>query len=215
MVVKTITKGSPAELSGVKRGDIIVSADGNIFPNAKALIASMDNKHPGDHLILVINRNGQQINFEIETRMVKVPPTSIILRKLIIENKRVAIATIVSEVKSSFPNAPPDWADSMRNSLQSRYESNLLSGLGQYENFSVVDRSRLKEILNEFQFSQMGFVSDKLRLKIGEMTGATHILDISLSRFQSSTHGRDDMLNARLIEIESGKVLAVDQITTH
>ena len=176
----------------------------------------IDNKNPGDHVLLVINRNGQQINFDIETRMMKVPPTVIIMRKLLYGNNKVVIAIIVSEVKNSFPNVPMDWADSVRNNLQSKYESNLLSDFGQIENFSVVDRSRLKQILDEFQFSQSGFVSDKLRVKIGEMTGATHIFDISFSRFRGRhPNEKDDTLNARLIEIESGKVLAVDQIITH
>ena len=91
----------------------------------------------------------------------------------------------------------------------------MLSDFGEDEKFSVVDRSRLKQILEEFQFNQLGFVSDKLRAKIGEMTGATHILDISFSRFRGRINDQDDILNARLVEIESGKVLAVDQIITH
>jgi len=47
------------------------------------------------------------------------------------------------------------------------------------------------------------------------MTGATHLLDISLGRFQSRDYGFDDILNVRLVEIESGKVLAVDTIKSH
>lgn len=125
------------------------------------------------------------------------------------------MAVIVSEVKNSFPNVHGDWADSIRNNLQSQYEGGLLSGFGKNENFSIVDRSRLKQILDEFKFSYSGFVSDQLRAKIGEMTGATHLLDISLGRFQNSDYSHEDVLNVRLVEIESGKVLAVDRIITH
>jgi predicted metalloprotease with PDZ domain len=176
LVVKALQKDSPAELSGIKRGDIIVSADGKIITTMKAFRSLMDNKNRGDHVFLVINRNGQQINFDIELRVIKVRPTQIIIEKLLDENNKVSIAAIVSEVKNSFENVSKDWADSIRNNLQSRHESGLLSAFGQNKNFSVVDRSRLKQILDEFQFSQIGFVSDKLRAKIGEMTGATHIL---------------------------------------
>ena len=215
LVVKALQKDFPAERAGVKRGDIIISVDGKIITTKKAFYSLMDNKQRGDHVLLLINRKGQQIKFDIETRMIKVRPTEIKIHKLLDENKKVTIAVVVSEVKNSSQNVPKDWADSIRNNLQSDHESFLLSDFGEDEKFSVVDRSRLKQILEEFQFNQLGFVSDKLRAKIGEMTGATHILDISFSRFRGRINDQDDILNARLVEIESGKVLAVDQIITH
>lgn len=222
LVVKALQKDFPAERAGVKRGDVFVSIDGKIIITKKAFYFLMDNKQRGDHVLLVIRRNGKQITFDIETRMIKVRPTEIKIHKLLDENKKVTIAVVVSEVKNSYhevknpyQNVPKDWVDSVRNNLQSDHESGLLSGFGEDEKFSVVDRARLKQILDGFQFSQLGFVSDKLRAKIGEMTGATHILDISFSRLEGRFNDRDDILNARLVEIESGKVLAVDQIITH
>ena len=131
------------------------------------------------------------------------------------ENNKVTVAVIVGEVKNTFSNVPNDWIDAVRNNLQSEHERGLITAFGKNDKFSVVDRSRLKQILDEFQFSQTGFVSDKLRVKIGEMTGATHLLDISFSRFQSSSYIKDDIVSVRLIEIQSGKVLAVDRTTTH
>jgi membrane-associated protease RseP (regulator of RpoE activity) len=216
IVVKMLTEGYPAETSGVKPGDIIVSVDGKIITTEKEFLSIIDNKRSGDHVLLAINRNGQQISFNIEPKVVKLRKTLMTIRKLLLEDNKVAIAIIVREVKNSFPNVAMDWANSIRNNLQTREESGLLSAFGKNANFSVVDRSRLKQILDEFQFSQMGLVSDKLRAKIGEMTGATHIQDISFSRFQGRTpKDKDDVYNARLIEIESGKVLAADQIITH
>jgi hypothetical protein len=215
LVVKDFTKTSAADLTGVKRGDIVVSIDGKAITTQKALLYVLDNKHEGEHVLLVINRNGKHITFDIEPQMIKALRTLKKIQNLLLEDQKVSIAIIVSEVKNSFKNVPPDWSDSMRNQLQSTYEGGLLkfadeSGLP----LSVVDRSRLKQILGEFQFSQSGFVSDKVRAKIGEMTGATHIVDISFSRFPSG-FGKDDILNARLIEIETGKILAVDQIKGH
>jgi hypothetical protein len=216
LVVKSTIKGFSAELAGIKRGDIIISADEKIITSENALISLMNNKQPGDHVLLVINRNGKQVKFDIELKPIKGPRTVLKIRNLVLENKKVAMAIIVSDVKNSFPNVPNDWADSIRIQWQSIYENLLITGFETKENFSIVDRSRLKQILDEFQFNQSGFVSDKLRTKIGEMTGATHILDISFSRFRSSDgKGKDDIINARLIEIESGKVLAVDQIKSH
>jgi membrane-associated protease RseP (regulator of RpoE activity) len=215
LVVTALQKDFPAELAGVKRGDIISIVDGKNISSTKAFISHMDNKRPGDHVVLVLTRNGQKINLDIEPRVIKVRPTQRKFQQLIDENKHVTVAVVVSEVKNSFPSVPKDWADSIRNNLQSDHESGLLSAFSNNANFSIVDRSRLKAILDEFQFNQIGFVSDKLRVKIGEMTGATHILDISFSRFQGQYNSYEDVMNVRLIEIESGKVLAVDQIKTH
>jgi hypothetical protein len=213
-IVKYLEDGFPAELAGVKRGDIFISVGGRTITTNKEFITLLNNKQPGDHVLLVINRNGKQIKFDIEPKMVKGLRTVLKIQNLVSENKKVILAIIVSEVKNSFPNVPKDWADSMRINLQSSYESRLMTALETKENFSIVDRSRLKQILDELQFSQSGFVSDKLRAKIGEMTGATHILDLSYARFKSN-FGMDETVNARLIEIESGKVLAVDQLMTH
>lgn len=217
IVIKALIKDFPAERAGIQRGDILVSADGDKLKNSRELAYLLDNKHRGDHVLLAINRNGKQINFDIELIVMKASPTSIAIRDMLYENKKVSLAVIISEVKNLFPNTQIDWADSMRNNLQSERESGLLSAYGYADNFSIVDRSRLKQVLDEFQFNQVGFVSDKLRVKIGEMTGATHILDISFSRFPNNDHrnGFDDVSNARLIAIESGKVLAVDRATTH
>ena len=215
VIVNKLSRDFPAELAGVKPDDIIVSVDGKIIKSRKELWDVMVNKRPGEKDSLVINRNGIRITFEIEPRMTKYRPSGIKTIGLLLDNKKMSLAVIVSEVKNSFPSVPKDWENSIRNDIQSYHEGLFLSAYGTSENFSIVDRARLKQILDEFQFSQVGFVSDKLRAKIGEMTGATHILDISFSRYQGRDRSYEDVTNARLIEIESGKVLAVDQITTH
>ncbi len=216
LVVKDFQKESPAADAGVKRGDIIVSIDGRTITANNEFVSLMNNKQLGDNVLLVINRNGQQIKFDIKPKVIKVLPTAMKIINLLLENNKVTVAIIVSEVKNSFRNVPADWEDSMRSNLQSAYERGLLkmSDESGFPNLSIVDRARLKQILHEFQFGMSGFVSDKLRAKIGEMTGATHIVDISYSRFPSR-FGQDDLFNARLIEIETGKILAVDHGTAH
>jgi C-terminal processing protease CtpA/Prc len=89
LIVKALEKDFPAERAGVKRGDIFISVDGKIITTKKAFYSLMDNKQRGDHVLLVINRNGQQIKFDIETRMIKVRPTAIKINKLLDENKKV------------------------------------------------------------------------------------------------------------------------------
>jgi len=215
LIVKGLTDDFPAKLAGLKIEDVIVSADGKAVTTAKELVTILNNKQPGDHILLVIDRNGEALKFDIVTKLVKMRRTVLKIIDLLDEKKRVNIAVIVSEVKNSFSYVSGDWVASMRNNVQSYTEMMLLSNFGQQENFSVVDRTRLKHILDEYNFSQSGFVSDKLRARIGEMTGATYLFDISFSRFRSRDYEKDDIVNSRLIEIESGKILAVDQVKTH
>lgn len=215
MVVNKLPVDFPAQRAGIKVGDIIVSLDGKLIKNNKELWDFMANKQTGEKVSLVINRQGDMITFYIEPRIMKCRPSSMKIKSLLLDNKKISLAVIVGEVKNSFSNVPYGWESSIRNEILSFHEGQLLSAYGTSENFSIVDRSRLKEILDEFRFSQLGLVSDKLMAKIGEMTGATHILDISFSRYPGRLKGYDDVTSARLIEIESGKVLAVDQFTNH
>jgi membrane-associated protease RseP (regulator of RpoE activity) len=213
MVVKEVMKSFPAERAGIKRGDIVVSIDGKKYKNDIEIISLINNEFRGDHVLLVINRNGKQINFNVEPIVVKVRQQGISIIKILAKDNKVSLAIVVDEVKDTFLNTSADWADSIRNILQSQQESFYLSAFGNNNNFSIVDRIQLMQILFEFQFHQVGFISDEIRMKIGEMTGATHILDISYARLRGRYNSYKDIINTRLIEIKSGAVLAVDQMT--
>jgi len=158
-------------------------------------------------------RSGHVLNFDIEPIIAKRRPTGIKLQALVEEGKKVVVAVVVSDVKNA-AGSPDDaqyapWIDSIRSNTQSQVESHLLKALGIYDNFAIVDRNRLNNLLDEFRLSQTGIVSDKLRVKIGELTGATYLIDASFFRFR--TRGKvEDSEYRRLIEIETGVVLAVD-----
>ena len=71
------------------------------------------------------------------------------------------------------------------------------------------------QILREFAFDLTGLVSDKLRAKIGEVSGATYILNINVAYwkgFIDSLVTIQRTTNRSLIEIESGNILAVDYV---
>jgi hypothetical protein len=207
-VVK-LDKGSPAERAGVKLGDIFIS---NSFEGKKITSKEEFNSlkfkmRPGDHILYVMDRDGKQIEFNIKPNVLDALPTYFEIDRLLqLENRRVTLAVIVSQVKNTRRGVSKDWYDARRMELQSEYEANAIRYFSDQKDFSIVDRSRLTQILDEFQFSRSGFVSDKLRTKIGEMTGATHIMDISYTQYESGL-----VTTSRLIEIESGKVLAVDR----
>ena len=211
LTVIKIKQNSPAAVAGVKLGDTIISIDGQLISSLKAWNNYFDYKQPGDIVSLVINRYGQSIAFNITTNASKYRPTTVKVANLLSDGKKVSIAVIVSDVKNSFVDTTTDWKESTRNGLQTDYESGFLIGFDYSNNFSLVDRSRFLRILDEFQLNQLGFVSEKLVAKIGEMTGATHILDVSFSRFPRQYGSHEDVTTGRLIEVESGKVVAVDR----
>jgi len=215
-IVRSLDKGFPAELAGVKRGDVLVSISfgGKIISSSNEYESLRFKIKLGDYIQFVFNRDGRQIKFNIEPKWVKVLPTELKVYSILLDNKKVSMAIIVSEVKNTYKNIALDWAEATKTNLQSEYEMYLISRFGELNNFSIVDRARLKQILDELKFSQSGFVSDKLRTKIGEMTGATHIVDINFARYETRA-GKEDIIYYRLIEIESGKVLVVDQVNVY
>jgi S1-C subfamily serine protease len=66
LLISIITKGSPADLSGLKAGDIIISAENNKNINSNFLKAIIENKSPGDFLNLeVLRASNEKKNFKI------------------------------------------------------------------------------------------------------------------------------------------------------
>ena len=76
MPIQSVIPGSPAYIAGLKstildvdksgylirRGDVIISADGHKVNGAVDIVKQMKKKHLGDLLSLVVNRNGQILN---------------------------------------------------------------------------------------------------------------------------------------------------------
>jgi hypothetical protein len=215
-VVK-IENGSPAELAGVKLGDIFKG----IFYKG-AMISKDEYKtlpfkmQPGDYLVYVMERNGGRIECIIRPDTVDVLPTYYEINRILrLEKKRVDLAVIVGQLQNEFldkSDKSKKWFDEQRIEMQSQNENQATRIYEKDINFSVVERAALSPILDEFKFGRTGYVSDKLRTKIGQMTGATHIIAISVAR--NSAIGRNDNFTRRLIEIESGKVLAIDRYAT-
>lgn len=214
IVVTGLTPNFPAEKSGIKPGDVIMTVDGMTFPSVMEIVDHVAAKRKGERVVFVVERGSEKHTFEMEPITVKIRRTLASIQAQVFDNKKVALAVVVSDVKSTFemkPDVYASWAEGVRNEEQTGIESFYLNNLGKNPNFSIVDRSRTQSILEEFKMGQTGLVSDAARVKIGEMTGATHLLDVSYARFKTS-QGYDDVINARLIDIASGKVLAVDQI---
>lgn len=214
VIIRTVAPNLPAEKAGLLPGDVVLTVDNKPFASASMLFDYIGRKKKDTKLSFSIQRDGKTHTIEIETVTVKMRPTLVKLYSLLLENQKVALAIVVSDVKSTYDmkkEVAESWAAGIRNGEQTSLENFYLKNSGSHPGFSIVDRTRTQALLDEFKMGQTGLVSEKVRLKIGEMTGATHLLDATFSRFKSGK-GHEDVHNVRLIDIQSGTVLAVDQM---
>jgi serine protease Do len=65
-LVADVIKGDPADLAGVKSGDVIKKADGNDIADSRALTQYVGGKKPGDTIKLSIIRNGKIISINVK-----------------------------------------------------------------------------------------------------------------------------------------------------
>ena len=214
IVIKSVVPEFPAEKAGIKAGDVVQTVDGRSFDSVKDLVDHISAKGKDGKVVFVVQRNGETRTFDFKTRTVKLRPTLLKLTSLLADKNKVVLAVVVSDVKnvSDLKREVYDsWAAGIRNEEQADMENFYIKNLGRDTNFILVDRIRTQSILDEFRLSQTGLLSDTMMLQIGKMTGATHLLDVNVSRFKNPAGGFNDVHSARLINIGSSAVMAVDQ----
>ena len=77
-------------------------------------------------------------------------------------------------------------------------------------NFTLVERERLKAILEEHQLSEVGLFSDETRVKAGELLGVNYLVDIALVRY-CVVPFMNDITTIKLIDVQTGRILASDR----
>ena len=65
LIVKNVLPDSNAERSGLKSGDLLLTIDGDALASNFDLIYAVQQRHPGDHVILKIERHGSPLNVDI------------------------------------------------------------------------------------------------------------------------------------------------------
>lgn len=78
----------------------------------------------------------------------------------------------------------------------------LFTELAYSQKLSLVERSRLKDVIQEITRGQLGLIDPATAVQIGKAVGARHIFVGTLSEFK----GGVVIVGTRLIEIESGKI---------
>ena len=212
--VDLVTKDSPAELAGIKPNDLILEVDGLKFHNRVEWNHLVSKYVNNNRLItLTIKRSGQTKKVQVRPKIVESRPTILKLLELV-DTQKVALAVFVNHVRINYQqpaNFVLDvWKESIYKSLLGAFESSVLSGLGNNENFSMIDRNTGIKIKEEFEFGQSELLTEEMRKVIGNMKGATHLGMIEYSRSSAGKGYYSDEITTRLIDIETGRILAVD-----
>ncbi|MEK7469089.1 MAG: PDZ domain-containing protein [Planctomycetota bacterium] len=66
VLITTLVPGSQADLTGLKRGDVIVSYDGHDLGSFKQLRNEVSKKDPDSLTSIVVNRNGQLVTLQLK-----------------------------------------------------------------------------------------------------------------------------------------------------
>jgi len=60
-VINDVTPGSPADLAGLRSGDVVIAADGSPVDGQPAFVAAIRDKSPGDSIDIEVLRNDQRL----------------------------------------------------------------------------------------------------------------------------------------------------------
>ena len=66
LTVYSVSEGSGAEKAGIKQGDLIVKADGQVVTTGDALNKVRDAKKPGEYITLTVIRNGELTDVKVQ-----------------------------------------------------------------------------------------------------------------------------------------------------
>jgi len=216
LLIEGLDADSPAKAAGMQKGDLIVSVNGKVPSNKEFLRLMHLNR--GENVLFKIKRYDQISDYVITPKLYfNSPPSAYKIYDLsVIEEQRVNLAVIVTEVRNNTSQRNFLWEESIRHQVQENIENNMLNNLDRQDRLSFIDRSQLEDILDSYKLNMPGLTSDDARVKISNTTGATHLLVSTFARNPKRIKGREsceDTVTGRLIDIKSGEVLAVDQNT--
>ena len=131
---------------------------------------------------------------------------------LAVKGDTVKLAVIMDEIICV---CKPDdeielWKIGAERLFLSTIENSFLDGWAKdIDRFSLVDRMSIKRILDEKKMDMMGLTSNKGLSEFESLTGATHLLLITYTRFEISQH---DEINQKLIRVSDGEILDIAMI---
>jgi TolB-like protein len=103
--------------------------------------------------------------------------------------------------------------------------SELMTFLVKANKFDVVERSRMKDILTEQEFSESGYISPETAVKLGKLIGADYFVMGKIEQFQAGIESKNIpytnevqrqyegkiTVNVRIVDSRGGKVVAANK----
>ena len=211
-------RNSPAWKVGLKIGDIVKAVDGVTVTSFSDFNSVLKKIPPGSIIPVRIKRKDRENIYKVRTVKSFTPEVDFILGSLA-KGERVSLAVIVGKVSNAIPLPRKvnldEWKKGITSQLEFGVESTYVQCREVYDNFSLVDRNRIRKVLDELDFQTTDYVSDATRIKIGELTGATDLLIVEFSRFPWSHRGRLDIISKKLIDIRTGEVLTSASVSQY
>jgi membrane-associated protease RseP (regulator of RpoE activity) len=205
-----VNEGFGAGEAGIRKGDIIKTINGRPVLERADVIRLVENMNEEDKAVVGIFRDGEEIEFEVRLQTGDIRQDLDAVIRLLLQEKTVNLVIAVGAVSNATITDKlmlEQWANGLRSILLARQEQVYLATFKAEVNFHLADRAKTDQLLSEFNFSQTGHVTDQMRVQMGKMLGATHILDVSCSRFANQ-----DCVQFRLVGIESGEVISSSSI---
>ena len=211
-------RNSPAWKVGLKIGDIVKAVDGVKITSFSDFNSVLKKIPPGSIIPVRIKRKDRENIYKVRTVKNFTPEVNFILDSLA-RGEKVSLAVIVGKVSNAIPLPRriklDEWKTGIASQLESGVESTYVQCREVYDNFSLVDRNRIRKVLDELDFQTTDYVSDATRIEIGELTGATDLLIVEFSRFPWSYRGRLDIISKKLIDIETGEILTSASVSQY
>ncbi len=211
-------RNSPAWKVGLKIGDIVRTVDGVEITSFSDFNSVLRRVPPNSIIPVRIERRDRENIYKVRTVKNFTPEVDFILDSLA-KGERVSLVVIVGKVSNAIPLprkiSLDEWKKGITSQLEFGVESTYVQCREVYDNFSLVDRNRIRKVLDELDFQTTDYVSDATRIKIGELTGATDILIVEFNRFPWSYRGRMDIISKKLIDIRTGEVLTSASVSQY
>ncbi len=188
----------------LRKGDAVTSVDGVPVISKKQYIQLVQGYNPDQTAIFTFRRLNREFSLAIRLNTLYAPMLYSLVADRLNAGSKTSIAVIPS-ANTAAQNSNLNVSGLIENDkslISSSYEKMLLDEFRPFAGFSVIDRDMLENIMKEVTFQKSGFVDDQTIVRIGKMTGATHLMFVTLSRYEDSTAYVE-----RLVEVESTKVL--------
>ena len=93
------------------------------------------------------------------------------------------------------------------NYMQESIPESMATYLGKSGKIELAERGRLKEVIGEMELGMTGIIAEETAAKVGKAVGATAVIVGSYTAV-----GKKVRINARMIEVASGKVITAEQM---